>query len=470
MSEAIAKLDNRIAEMIGKEDSSRKQDGAVWIKAAEVAITATISIVLGYYSIKLASRLLDSMDGKQASEAIDQQRRVLAAKLNRPELLTMDMNAYEARIVHEVLSPAEIGVSFGDIGGMGEELSEVQDNVVLPMHVWRQFGDQSAAMMSCPAGVLLYGKPGTGKTLTAKALASEAGATFINVKSADLMDKWLGESDKLVLAVFSLARKLAPSIIFIDEIDTMLRRRENDSQGAITTMQGTLLAEWDGIKTHNTRGQCGPVVVLGATNRPMDLDGAILRRMPVQVRTRMPDQEARADIISKLLLKANTCPTDAEGASADAGVPTPMSQKAMIVQLDENVKISEIAKRTEAYSGSDLKELVRVALLQRTKRMLEAGRRKHAAIMRAYESDMMAWQLKLWPTPQAKAAAQPKLKPILPDELPISAADFEFAFTKALPTGTAASDYNTELMMESAKEKQEAIRKALKKMQEEGMH
>lgn len=421
-----------------------------WLKLSEAVITASISAVLGFYAIKVASRLVDSMEGKEANVALDLSRKALAAKLNRPELLTMEMNSYEARIVAEVVAANEIGVSFNDIGGMGDELSEVRDNVVLPMHVWRQFGEQGAGMMTCPAGVLLYGKPGTGKTLTAKALASEAGATFINVKSADLMDKWLGESDKLVLAVFSLARKLAPTIIFIDEVDTLLRRREGDNHHAVSTMQGTLLAEWDGIKTDNTRGRGAPVVVLGATNRPMDLDAAILRRMPVQVKTKMPELEGRVDILQKLLVQAGIGGDSATG-----------------VNLDSAVDVHEIGLRTESYSGSDLKELVRVALLQRTKRMLEAGKRKQEVAVKQYEREMAAWQALQGHTSKPKEP-KPVAKHLLPDSVPVSTADFEVAFVKALPTGSAASDYNTELMLESAREKREALKKAMQKLQEEG--
>ena len=421
-----------------------------WLKLSEAVITASISAVLGFYAIKVASRLVDSMEGKEANVALDLSRKALAAKLNRPELLTMEMNSYEARIVAEVVAANEIGVSFNDIGGMGDELSEVRDNVVLPMHVWRQFGEQGAGMMTCPAGVLLYGKPGTGKTLTAKALASEAGATFINVKSADLMDKWLGESDKLVLAVFSLARKLAPTIIFIDEVDTLLRRREGDNHHAVSTMQGTLLAEWDGIKTDNTHGRGAPVVVLGATNRPMDLDAAILRRMPVQVKTKMPELEGRVDILQKLLVQAGIGGDSATG-----------------VNLDSAVDVHEIGLRTESYSGSDLKELVRVALLQRTKRMLEAGKRKQEVAVKQYEREMAAWQALQGHTSKPKEP-KPVAKHLLPDSVPVSTADFEVAFVKALPTGSAASDYNTELMLESAREKREALKKAMQKLQEEG--
>ena len=161
------------------------------------------------------------------------------------------------------------------------------------------------------------------------------------------MDKWFGESDKLVTALFSLGRKLAPSIIFIDEIDTLLKKRDGSdggSGGAMQSMQGAFLAEWDGLSS-----SCeAPVVVLGATNRPMDLDKAFLRRMPVSIKMVPPDYNGRVDILTKML--AN------EKVAAD-------------------LNIGLIAKKADDFTGSDLRELVRVACLQRAKDVVRNARK-----------------------------------------------------------------------------------------------
>lgn len=164
--------------------------------------------------------------------------------------------------------------------------------------------------------------------MTAKAIAKEAGATFINVKTSTLIDKYVGETDKLVHGLFCLARKLAPSIIFIDEIDTLLSSRGGGNLGTkiYDTMQGIFLQEWDGLNT--SAGAYGPVIVLGATNRPNDIDKSFLRRMPFILEIPLPDGKGRLDILSKILSKET---------------------------LDNNIDLSTLAEVTEGFSGSDLK-------------------------------------------------------------------------------------------------------------------
>jgi SpoVK/Ycf46/Vps4 family AAA+-type ATPase len=164
---------------------------------------------------------------------------------------------------------------------MKEQLDDIENNIVLPVKMWSMFRNQTN-ILPCPTGVLLYGLPGTGKTLTAKAIAKEANATFIGLKASTIMDKWFGESDKLVAALFNLAHKLGPTIVFIDEIDTLLSNRGTASQlsPAMHSMQGLFLSEWDGL---SSRKDDSPVIILGATNRPNDLDKAFLRRMPFQI-------------------------------------------------------------------------------------------------------------------------------------------------------------------------------------------
>jgi ATP-dependent 26S proteasome regulatory subunit len=220
-----------------------------------------IFFTISYIITSKISDALQKMISDGSGEVISA-RRVLSKRLKRPEVEVMDMNAYEARISVDVFSCDELDISFENVGGMEEEVSEVKDNVVLPMQMWKLFKG-TGNIAPCPTGVLLYGRPGTGKTLIAKAIVKECGATFINIKASAVMDKWLGESDKLIVALFSLARKLAPTVIFIDEIDTLLKKREGDHNSNISSMQGAFLTEWDGLSSMSS----APVVVLGATNR-----------------------------------------------------------------------------------------------------------------------------------------------------------------------------------------------------------
>ncbi|NWX89375.1 ATAD1 protein, partial [Nothoprocta pentlandii] len=190
-----------------------------------------------------------------------------------------------------------------------------------------------AAFNTLPfSGVLLYGPPGCGKTLIAKATAKEAGCRFINLQPSTLTDKWYGESQKLAAAVFSLAIKLQPSIIFIDEIDSFLRSRSSSDHEATAMMKAQFMSLWDGLDTdYNCQ-----VIVMGATNRPQDLDSAIMRRMPTRFHINQPALKQREAIL-KLILKNEN--------------------------VDRHVDLLEVAKETDGFSGSDLKEMCRDAAL-----------------------------------------------------------------------------------------------------------
>lgn len=212
-----------------------------------------------------------------------------------------------------------------DIGGLDPIISQLREAVIFPL-CYPQLFDSAAGLFGAPKGVLLYGPPGCGKTMLAKvrslrcllpprtadcpqALAKESGATFINVPISILVSKWFGDSNKLVSALFSLAKKLQPSIIFIDEIDSFMRERTS-SDHEVTGMMYVLafssaqltdgcrkaefMSAWDGLTTSNdTR-----ILVLGATNRPNDIDAAILRRMPKRFAIKLPDSTQRRNILN----------------------------------------------------------------------------------------------------------------------------------------------------------------------------
>lgn len=124
-------------------------------------------------------------------------------------------------------------------------------------------------------GILLFGPPGTGKTMLAKAIANEAGASFINVSMSTITSKWFGEDEKNVRALFTLAAKVSPTIIFVDEVDSMLGQRTRVGEHeAMRKIKNEFMTHWDGLLTKPGE----KILVLGATNRPFDLDEAIIRR------------------------------------------------------------------------------------------------------------------------------------------------------------------------------------------------
>ncbi|KAK4043614.1 hypothetical protein C8A01DRAFT_12926 [Parachaetomium inaequale] len=173
-------------------------------------------------------------------------------------------------------------------------------------------------------GCLLYGPPGTGKTLLAKAVAKESGASMLEVSAADINDKYVGQSEKSVQALFSLARKLAPCVIFLDEADALLAaRRSGPVRAAHRETITQFLREWDGLTGSRA-------FIMVATNRPFDLDEAVLRRLPRKILVDLP-LVAEREAILRVMLKEET--------------------------LALGVDLAWLAKETELYSGSDLKNL-----------------------------------------------------------------------------------------------------------------
>jgi len=267
----------------GNNNNNNGGDSAqvVALKLALQAFQIGASLYLSYY---IANKLVSALKTHGDNTDVQNLKKLLAKRLRRPEIEVMELTSHEARVSVNCISPEDIEVTFADIGGMEEQLDMVRDNIILPMQMARMH--EFKTVLSCPTGALLYGRPGTGKTMTAKALAKEANATFLDIKASTIMEKYLGESDKMAAAVFSLARKLSPTVIFIDEIDTLLRNRDAGGMenSGHSSMQGVLLSEWDGLA-----GIGKPVIVLGATNRPQDLDKAFLRRMPVMIKVDAPD-------------------------------------------------------------------------------------------------------------------------------------------------------------------------------------
>ncbi|TVY44453.1 ATPase family AAA domain-containing protein [Lachnellula subtilissima] len=178
-------------------------------------------------------------------------------------------------------------------------------------------------------GLLLYGPPGTGKTLLAKAVAKESGATMLEISGADVNDMFVGEGEKNVKAVFSLAKKLSPCVVFVDEADAIFSARGETRRPAHRELINQFLREWDGMNDLSA-------FIMVATNRPFDLDEAVLRRLPRRLLVDLPVEKDREAIL-KIHLKEEL--------------------------LDESVSLSELAKDTPFYSGSDLKNISVAAAL-----------------------------------------------------------------------------------------------------------
>ncbi|KAJ4841242.1 hypothetical protein Tsubulata_022379 [Turnera subulata] len=255
---------------------------------------------------------------REASKKALEHKKEIAKRLGRPLIQT---NPYEDVIACDVINPDHINVEFNSIGGLEAIKQALYELVILPLRRPELFSH--GKLLGPQKGVLLYGPPGTGKTMLAKAIAKESGAVFINVRVSNLMSKWFGDAQKLVAAVFSLANKLQPAIIFIDE------RRSTDHE-ALANMKTEFMALWDGFTTD----QNARVMVLAATNRPSELDEAILRRLPQAFEIGMPDRGERAEIL-KVILKGE--------------------------RVEDDIDYDYVASLCEGYSGSDLLELCKKA-------------------------------------------------------------------------------------------------------------
>ncbi|XP_028752011.1 uncharacterized AAA domain-containing protein C16E9.10c-like, partial [Neltuma alba] len=209
-------------------------------------------------------------------------------------------NNYEANMRSELIPANQIGVTFADIGALEEVKESLQELIMLPLRRPELF--KGGLLKPC-RGILLFGPPGTGKTMLAKAIAHEAGASFINVPMSAITSMWYGEAEKNVRAIFTLAAKVSPTIIFIDEVDSLLGQRARCGEHEATRrIKNEFMTHWDGLLTK----QDERILVLAATNRPFDLDDAIIRRFQRRFMVGLPSVETREIILKTMLAKENT--------------------------------------------------------------------------------------------------------------------------------------------------------------------
>lgn len=305
----------------------------------QMAIRVAFVSAVTYFSIKWLVNQIDptSKSRKKAEERAREQLRKISCRAglgSKHSVVLEKLTDHEMMIASQLVVPDEINVNWKDIAGLDHLIQELRETVILPIQKRDLFAD--SRLTQPPKGVLLHGPPGCGKTLIAKATAKEANMSFINLDVSLLTDKWYGETQKLAAAVFSLAVKLQPCIVFIDEIESFLRTRTQHDHEATAMMKTQFMSLWDGLITDPT---C-TVIIMGATNRPQDLDKAIQRRMPATFHVLMPNEMQREHIL-QLILKSEPITPD--------------------------IDYKRLAAATEGFSGSDLHELCRQAAVYRVR-------------------------------------------------------------------------------------------------------
>lgn len=229
-------------------------------------------------------------------------------------------------------------VKWSDVAGLDAAKEALKEAVILPIRFPHLFSGKRVPWK----GILLFGPPGTGKSYLAKAVATEANnSTFFSVSSSDLVSKWLGESEKLVRNLFELARTHKPSIIFIDEVDSLCSSRSDNESESARRIKTEFLVQMQGVG-HDSEG----ILVLGATNIPWVLDAAIRRRFEKRIYIPLPEEHARSTMFKIHLGNTRTELTEED--------------------------IKELGSRTEGYSGADISIVVRDALMQPVRKVQTA--------------------------------------------------------------------------------------------------
>jgi len=241
----------------------------------------------------------------------------------RIEKIKKDCNPHETRLLAGVVDPQNIKTGFNDVHATPESIEALKSMTTLSLMRPDAF-EYGVLANDRLTGLMLYGPPGTGKTLLAKAVAKESGATVLEVSGAQIYEKYVGEGEKMVRAVFSLAKKLSPCVVFIDEADAIFGSRGGSgNRNTHREIINQFLREWDGMDNNG-------VFMMVASNRPFDLDDAVLRRLPRRLLVDLPIAKDRESILGIHLRHE---------------------------ALDSSVNLATLSEQTPLYSGSDLKNV-----------------------------------------------------------------------------------------------------------------
>ena len=298
---------------------------------AMALISASDEVKFKWGAHELKKMYEDTPD-KESKNSTDPTSETPIAKELRMKIenISKTCTTHEKKLLGGIILPSAINTTFDQVHVPKETVQALKTLTSLSLIRPEAFSYGILATNKIP-GLLLYGPPGTGKTLLAKAVAKESGAVVLEISGAEVNGMYVGESEKNVKAIFSLAKKLSPCVVFIDEADAILASRGSGDRKRVSHREtiNQFLREWDGMNDL-------AAFIMVATNRPFDLDEAVMRRLPRRLLVDLPIEKDREAIL-KIHLRDEV--------------------------LDDSISLSQIAKNTPFYSGSDLKNLSVAAAL-----------------------------------------------------------------------------------------------------------
>lgn len=347
-----------------------------------------------------AQALKDVLQGQQQADGGGGGASSATATGARTKGKEEELDALKASLGDAILQEKP-NVRWDDVAGLDGAKDALKEAVILPVKFPQFFTGKRKPW----SGILLYGPPGTGKSYLAKAVATEADSTFFSVSSSDLVSKWMGESEKLVSSLFTLAREKAPSIIFIDEIDALCSTRGEGESEAARRIKTEFLVQMQGVGHNNDEKR---VLMLGATNLPYALDQAVRRRFDKRIYIPLPEPSARASMFK---IHLGDTPHNLTQADFDA-----------------------LGVATEGFSGSDISVVVKDVLMQPVRKTQEATHFKnavradgHAVLEPCSPGDPGAFEATLQSLAEAGRAAEVHPPDIAPS-------DFKKVLLRARPT------------------------------------